>query len=154
MGGVPTDKQIPRREEYRAAFNLFDRNNDGCITVEELELAIRSLGRISQQQEIHDMISEFDANRNGKMEFEEFYNFMTRTMEESEAEEALIAAFKACDSDGDGFITASELRQVMIKLHAGLCDGDVQQMIQNADFDGDSRISYTEFQRINKERFG
>ena len=42
----------------------------------------------------------------------------------------------------------------MIKLHAGLCDGDVQQMIQNADFDGDSRISYTEFQRINKERFG
>lgn len=42
----------------------------------------------------------------------------------------------------------------MRKLHAGLCDDDVDQMIQNADLDGDRRISYSEFQGINKERFG
>ncbi|RWR80977.1 calmodulin-like protein 11 isoform X2 [Cinnamomum micranthum f. kanehirae] len=153
MEGVATDRQIPGHEEYRAAFQLFDRNNDGRISFEELEQVIRSLGRNPQQQEIRDMITEFDADGNGTIEYEEFYNFMTREMEESEAEEALRAAFNAMDSDGDGFITESELRQVMINLHAGLGDGEVEQMIRNADSNGDRKISYLEFQGINKQHF-
>lgn len=49
-----------------------------------MEQAIRSLGKNPQQQEIRDMIAEFDANGNGAMEFQEFYNFMTRKMEVKE----------------------------------------------------------------------
>lgn len=46
-----------------------------------------------------------------------------------------------------------QLRQVMINLHAGLGDGEVEQMIRNADSNGDRKISYLEFQGINKQHF-
>ncbi|KAJ8650441.1 hypothetical protein MRB53_003464 [Persea americana] len=144
--GVSTDEQIA---EYKEAFDLFDKDGDGRITFQELAHVFNSCLRQNRPpQELYTMITEVDADGNGTIEFDEFLHVMTRKVKESDAEEVLIEAFRGFDSDGDGYLSASELGQVMINLGAELDDGEVEQMILNADLDGDGRVSYAEFHTI------
>ncbi len=46
------------------------------------------------------------------------------------------------DKDGNGFISAAELRHVMTNLGEKLTDDEVDDMIREADLDGDGQINY------------
>ena len=54
-------------------------------------------------------------------------------------------AFKVFDKDGNGFISAAELRHVMTNLGEKLTEDEVDEMIKEADFDGDGQVNYDEF---------
>merc|ERR1712187_1057217 len=45
------------------------------------------------------------------------------------------------DRDGNGFISAAELRHVMTNLGEKLTDEEVDEMIREADVDGDGQVS-------------
>ncbi|CAL9764579.1 unnamed protein product [Musa acuminata subsp. burmannicoides] len=65
-------------EDMREAFNVFDRNGDGFITVEELRLVLASLG-LKQGRTAEDcrkMINEVDDDRDGMVDFKEFKQMM------------------------------------------------------------------------------
>jgi hypothetical protein len=49
------------------------------------------------------------------------------------------------DKDGNGFISAAELRHIMTNLGEKLTDEEVDEMIREADVDGDGQINYDEF---------
>ena len=49
------------------------------------------------------------------------------------------------DRNGDGFISAAEMKHVMANLGEMLTDEEVAEMIAAADIDGDGQISYEEF---------
>nr|XP_010917630.2 calmodulin [Elaeis guineensis] len=142
---ILTEEQI---SEFQEAFCLFDKDGDGCITLEELATVIRSLGQNPTEEELQDMISEVDANGNGTIEFGEFLSLMARKMKETDAEEELKEAFKVFDKDQNGYISANELRNVMINLGEKLTDEEVEQMIREADIDGDGQVNYEEFVRM------
>ncbi len=44
------------------------------------------------------------------------------------------------DKDGSGHISASELRHVTSRLGISLSDGDLQEMVAEADRDGDGQV--------------
>jgi Ca2+-binding EF-hand superfamily protein len=44
------------------------------------------------------------------------------------------------DKDRNGFISASELRHVMGNLGEKLTDRDIQEMLREADIDGDGQV--------------
>ena len=44
--------------------------------------------------------------------------------------------------DGNGFISAAELRHVMTNLGEKLTDEEVDEMIREADVDGDGQVNY------------
>ena len=48
--------------EYQKAFRVFDRDGNGSITVKELGRAMRQLGMNPTDHELHDMITEIDAD--------------------------------------------------------------------------------------------
>ena len=52
------------------------------------------------------------------------------------------------DKDGNGFISAAELRHVMTNLGEKLTDEEVDEMIAEADVDGDGQINYEEFVKM------
>ncbi len=49
---------------------------------------------------------------------------------------------KVFDKDGNGFISAAELRHVMTNLGEKLTDEEVDEMIKEADLDGDGMVNY------------
>lgn len=63
-------------------------------------------------------------------------------MKETDKEEELREAFRVFDRNGDGFISASELRHVMTNLGEKLTDEEVEDMIKEADLDGDGLVNY------------
>lgn len=81
----------------------------------------------------------------GTIDFPEFLTLMARKMKDTDSEEELIEAFKVFDRDGNGLISAAELRHVMTNLGEKLTDEEVDEMIREADIDGDGQINYEEF---------
>jgi len=52
------------------------------------------------------------------------------------------------DKDGSGKIDATELRNIMMSLGENLSDEEVNQMIKEADLNGDGEIDFDEFMRM------
>merc|ERR1712232_1017619 len=95
-----------------------------------------------------DMINEVDADGNGTIDFLEFLPLMARKMNDTDTEEKLIEAFKVFDRDCNGFISAAELRHGMTNLGEKLTDEEVDEMVREADVDGDEQINYEEFVKM------
>lgn len=57
-------------------------------------------------------------------------------------------AFAIFDKDGDGFITSSELQDVMKSLREKFTKEDIHSMIQQVDVDGNGTIDFDEFLRM------
>lgn len=65
-------------QDMREAFNVFDQNGDGFITVEELKSVLQSLG-LKQGRTVEDcknMIMKVDADGDGRVNFTEFKQMM------------------------------------------------------------------------------
>jgi hypothetical protein len=89
------------------------------------------------------MINEVDADGNGTIDFPEFLTMMARKMKDTDTEEEIREAFRVFDKDGNGFISAAELRHVMTNLGEKLTDEEVDEMIREADIDGDGQVRNT-----------
>ena len=120
----------------------------GTITTKELGTVMRSLGQNPTEAELADMINEVDADGNGNIDFPEFLTMMARKMKDTDSEEEILEAFKVFDKDGNGFISAAELRHIMTNLGEKLTDEEVDEMIREADVDGDGQINYEEFVKM------
>jgi hypothetical protein len=57
-------------------------------------------------------------------------------------EKELRAAFKVFDKDGNGSISAAELRHVMTNLGDKMTDAEVNEMVKKADVDKDGQVNY------------
>ena len=175
-----TEEEI---SEAKEAFSLFDRDGDGTITTKELGTVMRSLGALllihlrplvlvlrstllgqnPTENELIDMINEVDADGNGVIDFPEFLTMLVRKKLDSDSEAEIKEAFKVFDKDGNGYISAAELRYVMnglgalllihlcplvlvlrspLRIGEKLTEDEVDEMIREADVDGDGLISY------------
>ena len=131
---------------------------------------MRSLGQNPSESELQDMINEVDADNNGTIDFPgtrddqlaingywliyvpEFLTMMARKMKDTDSEEEIREAFKVFDRDNNGFISAAELRHVMTSIGEKLTDDEVDEMIREADQDGDGRIDYNEFVQLMMQK--
>ncbi|XP_063282938.1 calmodulin-A-like [Pelobates fuscus] len=131
--------------EFKEAFSLFDKDGDGTVTTKELGTVMRSLGQNPTEAELQDMINEVDCDGSGTIDFPEFLTMMARKMKDTDTEEEIREAFAVFDKDGNGYISAAELRHVMTNLGEKLTDEEVDEMIREADVDGDGQVNYEEF---------
>jgi calmodulin len=140
-----TDEKIM---EFKAAFELFDKDRNGKITSKELGTVMRGLGQNPTEEELKQMIREVDLDGNGTIDFKEFLCLMVKKMKDTDTEEELLEAFKVFDRDGNGFITSHELRNIMNSLGEGLSPEEIEEMIKEADLDNDGQIDYEEFVKM------
>ncbi|KAJ3933046.1 MAG: calmodulin-like protein [Lentinula lateritia] len=131
--------------EFKEAFSLFDKDGDGTITTLELGTVMRSLGQNPTDAELQDMINEVDVDGDGTINFDEFLSMMKKKFKDTDNEEEIRQAFQVFDKDGNGMISAKELKAVMESLGENLSDKEVDAMMLEADQDGDGNINYEEF---------
>ncbi|KAG7238759.1 hypothetical protein INR49_031275 [Caranx melampygus] len=89
-----------------------------------------------------DQLTEEQIAGNGTIDFPEFLTMMARKMKDTDSEEEIREAFRVFDKDGNGYISAAELRHVMTNLGEKLTDEEVDEMIREADIDGDGQVNY------------
>ncbi|XP_077298572.1 calmodulin-alpha-like isoform X2 [Arctopsyche grandis] len=140
-----TEDQV---SEFKEAFMLFDKDEDGTITMAELGVVMRSLGQRPTETELRDMVNEVDQDGNGTIEFNEFLQMMSKKMKGGDGEDELREAFRVFDKNNDGMISSVELRHVMTNLGERLTEEEVDDMIREADLDGDGMVNYNEFVTI------
>ena len=87
------------------------------------------------------------ARRHERLPVAPFFGALADQDDAADDEEEMREAFKVFDVDGDGFISAAELQEVLKKL--GLPEAssmaNVKEMICNVDRDRDGRVDFSEF---------
>ena len=123
----------------------------GAIDAKELKVAMRALGFEPKKEEIRKMISDIDTDGSGTIEFPEFLEMMTAKMSERDPKEEMMKAFRLFDDDETGKISFRNLKRVAKELGENMTDEEIQEMIDEADRDGDGEINLEEFMRIMKK---
>ena len=124
----------------------------GSITTQELGNVLRSLGQNPTLAELDDMIAQNGNDGNGTMDFPEFLSLVKKKMKDTSSDEEILAAFNFYDMDGNGYVSARELRSIMLSLGEILTDAEVDEMIRDADVNGDGQIDYDDFVRMMSSR--
>jgi len=105
------------------------------------------LGNLNEKaaKEVQQVLEGIDTDHSGNINYTEF---IAATMEKTSylKEERLYACFKIFDKDGNGTITADELKEVLGTNDALKHESSYwEQMIREADSNGDGVIDYNEF---------
>merc|ERR1711998_741734 len=140
-----------QKQEIREAFDLFDTDGAGCIDAKELKVAMRALGFAPKKEEVRKMISDIDKDGDGTIDFDEFMMMLTAKMGEKDSREEIIKAFRLFDDDETGRISFKNLKRVARELGETMTDEELQEMVDEADRDGDGEINEEEFLRIMKK---
>ncbi|KAL5251865.1 hypothetical protein ACHWQZ_G014874 [Mnemiopsis leidyi] len=148
----PKDKELliscvseSQLDSFIEAFETFDMNDDASISSSELRVVLKSLGIEPTEDVLTEILSEVDADGNGVVDVQEFLIFMaSRTLYKDE-DQNIRDAFKQFDKDGNGYIDKDELISLMESLGQKLSEQEIDEMMQDADFDKDGKISYQEF---------
>ncbi|KZV44448.1 calcium-dependent protein kinase 34-like [Dorcoceras hygrometricum] len=69
--------RMDREEHLYTAFQYFDKDSSGYITIEELEQALREFG-MHDGKDIKEIISEVDGDNDGRINYDEFVAMMKK----------------------------------------------------------------------------
>merc|ERR1711939_1193065 len=97
------------------------------------------------------MVNDMDKDGDGTVDFKEFMILMEGKMGGKDAKDEIIKAFKLFDDDETGEVSFKNLKRVAKELGESMGDEEIQEMIDEADTDGDGEINEEEFLRIMKK---
>ncbi|XP_034546856.1 caltractin [Notolabrus celidotus] len=149
--GLRNDLTEDQKQEIKEAFDLFDTDGTGIIDVKELKVAMRALGFEPKKEEIKQMIADVDKEGSGTIDFNTFLSIMTLKTGDKDSKEEILKAFRLFDDDGTGKISFKNLKRVAKELGENLTDEELQEMIDEADRDGDGEVNEQEFLSIMKK---
>jgi len=135
----------------KRAFCIFDKDDSGKISHQEMMGVLRLLGTNPTNGELEDIIRGIDLNQDGFIDFLEFARvWWVREQQNIEADFdiELELAFKVFDTDGSGVITRDELRDKLTTLGEKLSEEEVEELLAEADTDNSGTISFEEFKAL------
>ena len=143
MDEIPESKL----QQFREAFEQYDNDNDGSITLKEFSLVMNSLHLNNDftQDQINSVMEKAGNSSTGKMKVDDFLSIISSKYKETDTAEEIISAFRTFDKDGNGIISSNELKHIMITLGERLTDEEVDDIIREADINGDGFIYYEDF---------
>uniref|UniRef100_A0A7S2V0E0 EF-hand domain-containing protein n=1 Tax=Fibrocapsa japonica TaxID=94617 RepID=A0A7S2V0E0_9STRA len=140
-------------EEVREAFNLFDTEGKGTIDIRELKAAFRALGFTVKKNDIREMMAHLGKESHEyNIAFNEFVQMVTPRMMNRDTREEIMKVFALFDEDQTGGISFRNLKRVAAELGENLTDDELQEMVDEADRDGDGVINQEEFYRVMRKR--
>lgn len=144
--GPETSKQ--EQLELAETFKMFDLNNDGHITKEELGTVMKQLGRETTDNDLQTMINDADTNGNGVVELDEFIQMMKNQTKSMSSDDAIRQAFRVFDKNGDNYINRDEIRTAMNNLGENVTEKEVDEMLSCMDINKDGKVSFEEFKKM------
>ena len=138
---VPQEKL----DEYKEAFDMFDKDHSGTISIDEIAKIMKNFGNPLSKDEIREMIKDIDTSGDGELDFDEFVTLMQRQEVVEDDDDEVLRAFQSFDKDQNGYITNTEFRYILTKLGERFTDQEVDTLFRECDLDDDGRLNYEEF---------
>merc|ERR1719265_424488 len=145
-----TELDEKEKQEIKEAFDLFDTDGSGNIDTKELNIAMKALGCECKKEEIDKMISEVEDDGSGEIGFPEFLKMMTNKILNKDPKDDMLKAFRLFDDDETGTISFKNLKRVARETNQTLTDDELQEMLNDADKDGDGVLNEEEFLAMMK----
>lgn len=135
--------------DIKQTFDRFDTDNQGKFDIRQLKFAMRALGFEPKKEEIKRITSEY--NKDGFIVYADFYELMCKRITEKTINDEIMKAFQLFDTNQNGKITFEDLRRVADELGEKITDEELNEMIEEADIDGNKAVDCQEFLRIMKK---
>ncbi|KAL0832532.1 hypothetical protein ABMA28_000742 [Loxostege sticticalis] len=134
---------------YKTAFQLFDTNGNGLVAFDEFAEVMRKTvlhKKLPFNMESTFVRLYFGKDKKRLVTYQEFSQFLHDFHEEYGVE-----AFKKCDKDGTGFISAGDFRDIMMSVKSHLLTKDLKTKVINASGfpQGERKISFPFFMAFN-----
>ncbi|XP_070616185.1 centrin-1-like [Erythrolamprus reginae] len=150
--GPKLELSAAHKQQMREAFDLLDADGTGTIDVRDLKVSIRALGFDPTKEELRRVGAEVDKEGAGKIGFDAFYSVMAQKMSEVDSKEDVLKAFKLFVDQESGRIAFKNLKQIAAEIGEKLTDEELQEMITEADLDGDGEVTEQDFLKVMKRR--
>ncbi|XP_007905465.1 calglandulin [Callorhinchus milii] len=132
--------------EYKGVFEMFDEEGNGLVKTSELARLMSLLGINPTKRDLAKMAQDVDKDGKGIFNCDSFIVLMGEYHEKSKNQDAeLREAFKVFDQESKGYIEWNTLKYVLMSVGEPLNEEEAEQMMKEADKDGDGTIDYEEF---------
>ena len=132
-------------------FSLMDRGCNGKVSAEDMKQLLNSLKCYPNDAELSRIIVEVDFDCDGEISFEDFLVYCLKQETRCSAVEEdkeIKNAFDFLDRNGDGYVSAADLRHAMRSIGQDVEEQQAEEMLAEVDEEGDGRISYECFKNI------
>ena len=157
-----------KRQEWKAAFDLLDKDRSGGINARELRVGLKGLGFRISNEELENIMREYDADNSGELEFPEFCDIVAAKEKEDKISETLGSGsrrgprrrkyhmsddrvaetrrvFESFDKDKSGQICLQELTDALHSLGFQKTSSEVMKIMDTYDKDKNGKLDYSEF---------
>merc|ERR1712128_218771 len=137
-------------EDFKELFQLFDTKGDGCIQVSQVGEVLRALGQNPTEGEVRKLVqSSKTGGPDSRLTFETFVPLLQAVCGRKLTDTAddFVEGLKHFDKEGNGRISAVELRHLLTGLGEKMNDEEVEQLIQGKE-DAQGLINYEEFVKM------
>lgn len=127
-------------EEYKEAFSLFDKDNDGKLSRAEFIKIIENLGIEGARKKAEAMLGEVGAG--DFINFETFRQMFIIRCKLPFKRKEIEDAFSAFDVDKSGKILEQELRQIFTNMNAQIESAELDRLVQDCEPDASGMLDY------------
>lgn len=120
-------------------FNLFDTANAGYLDYARIEAGLAALHIPSEYKFAKDLLDVCDANRDGRVDYQDF----KRYMDDKELE--LYAIFQAIDVKHNGCILPEQLWEALVRAGIEIDDEELARFVERVDKDNNGLITFEEW---------
>lgn len=142
----PTQEQL---DEWKEAFSLYDKKGNSTVSSANLGDLLRGLGQNPTQAEVRELVKSVGGSERQEVDidFGTFLTILTRPdgFKPAGTSQEFIQGFQVFDKEGDGTISAGELRYVLTNLGEKLSEEEVDELLKEVEVGKDGRINYVDF---------
>lgn len=136
--------------EFQDAFLLFDTRGDGMIQVGQVGDVLRALGQNPTESEVKRLVQSTCQNKpESRVPFDVFLPMMQAVSSKkiTDTVEDFVEGLRHFDKDGNGRISAAELRHLLTSLGEKMSEEEVEQLIHGQE-DSQGNINYEDFVKM------
>ena len=138
--------------ELHDAFDIFDINCDGNISIDKLNSLLFSLKQYITKEELNNILKEEGLDKSETINFNQFLIILGNKVNQKiiDEDEYLRNLFDTMDRNKNGVISLHELRYIVLHSNEEISEEDIELLMESVDQDKDGFISYNEFLSMMK----
>ena len=133
--------------EYKECFNLYDQDNDGLISPDQVLVVMRSLGQSPTVREVNRLLAKTGKT---KINFPEFLELMWQfTQKPRNAEQEIYTGFQMYDKEKTGRVSVKDLKHILTRTGEKLTSEELDFMLKNLGVGkGTTHVKYADIAKL------